>query len=124
VYDYDLHAVVVHQGGALGGHYISYVKVSNVWYYASDTSTRAATEAEVLKTEAYMLFYKQIGKTTKPPETFDNDVVEDVNNSVTNEMNDVTGDEGTFKPRASVSVSARESTPGVTVGGREKVDLR
>ena len=57
---YGLYAVVVHQGSALGGHYIAYVKLCNQWYYTSDTSTRSATETEVLKAEAYMLFYKRV----------------------------------------------------------------
>lgn len=30
------------------------------WYYASDSHVRAATEAEVLKTQAYLLFYERL----------------------------------------------------------------
>jgi ubiquitin C-terminal hydrolase len=58
---YELVAVVVHQGGAWGGHYVAYVSrgqgAKRSWYYASDTSIRRAELSEVLKCQAYMLFY-------------------------------------------------------------------
>jgi ubiquitin C-terminal hydrolase len=54
---YLLRAVVVHQGGAWGGHYIAYVRRGSDWFYCSDTSVRRAETSEVLRCQAYMLFY-------------------------------------------------------------------
>ena len=58
--DYSLSAVVVHQGGASGGHYVSYVRAAaDQWYYASDSLVRKCTLADVLSSQAYMLFYSK-----------------------------------------------------------------
>ncbi|BFZ63267.1 Ubiquitin carboxyl-terminal hydrolase 16 [Saitoella coloradoensis] len=85
---YRLVGVVVHMGTMSGGHYISYQLNPRItlaeeaakkavtdapsveekpkvwehrrWCYASDTSVRAATEAEVLGAKAYLLFYERI----------------------------------------------------------------
>lgn len=79
---YSLNAVIVHQGGALGGHYIAYVKVNQVWYYTSDTQTRAASESEVLKTEAYMLFYTKIIKSVVNPSSSPTEKNSDVDEEI------------------------------------------
>ena len=90
-------AGVVHQGGALGGHYIAYVKAGAVWHYASDNSTRVATEAEILKTEAYMLFYKQVGTPRTSPETEEGGAANEGGNE---EEEDEDEDEGKCEERA------------------------
>lgn len=33
---YELYGVVAHYGSGVGGHYISFVKVSNKWYKCDD----------------------------------------------------------------------------------------
>ncbi|KAK8704810.1 hypothetical protein V6N13_048422 [Hibiscus sabdariffa] len=68
---YSLVGVVVHSGTMRGGHYIAYVRVGekrkgtdtehvgSEWYYASDQHVRQASIEEVLRCEAYILFYEQ-----------------------------------------------------------------
>lgn len=56
---YDLCSVIVHQGGSLGGHYVAYVRnKEGNWYYCSDTTVKSCTEADVLRAQAYMLYYQ------------------------------------------------------------------
>lgn len=70
---YDLRAVVVHQGGAHSGHYITYRLVEdckaeenrNVWVRASDEDVSEVDESVVLSAEAYLLFYEQCQMVTK-----------------------------------------------------------
>jgi hypothetical protein len=59
---YSLNAVIVHQGGAFGGHYIAYVRsaADGEWYHTSDSSVRRCTINDVLKCQAYMLFYTRL----------------------------------------------------------------
>jgi Ubiquitin carboxyl-terminal hydrolase len=77
---YDLMAVVIHEGNAMGGHFTCYRRVPHAhagdgepaahtrsdgefgaagcpWVFTSDSLVRPATEAEVLGAEAYLLFY-------------------------------------------------------------------
>ncbi|BGP34519.1 hypothetical protein JCM10296v2_006341 [Rhodotorula toruloides] len=63
---YRLYAVVVHHGTIDTGHYASYVlsnrhgKASErKWLFCSDEEVLSATEAEVLRSKAYMLFYER-----------------------------------------------------------------
>jgi len=58
---YELYAVVEHSGTMTGGHYVAYVRLPTtpVWYYVSDSSVRASTESEVLRAQAYLLFYRR-----------------------------------------------------------------
>ncbi|XP_049891683.1 ubl carboxyl-terminal hydrolase 18 [Epinephelus moara] len=65
---YTLHAVVVHSGYAMCGHYTAYVRHrrNQSWYYADDSHTRQASWEEVRKTyggqysdTAYMLMYRR-----------------------------------------------------------------
>lgn len=60
--DYELRAVVEHQGGQNNGHYVAYVQQdeSRDWYCCSDLNTRRVAEAEVLRCEAYLLFYQRV----------------------------------------------------------------
>ncbi|KAL6655284.1 hypothetical protein ACP70R_006110 [Stipagrostis hirtigluma subsp. patula] len=69
---YRLVGVVEHMGSMSGGHYIAYVRASKIggrqqqsrgssWFYASDGHVREASLEEVLKCEAYLLFYERVG---------------------------------------------------------------
>jgi ubiquitin C-terminal hydrolase len=56
---YLLYAVVQHIGGPNSGHYFTYRRCAagNKWVCASDTVVYSASVSEVLRAEAYMLFY-------------------------------------------------------------------
>ncbi|XP_026414145.1 ubiquitin carboxyl-terminal hydrolase 2-like [Papaver somniferum] len=68
-YKYSLLGIVEHSGTMRGGHYVAYVKgdkssgkkeednEDSTWYYASDSHIREVSLAEVLRSEAYILFY-------------------------------------------------------------------
>ncbi|XP_045814122.1 ubiquitin carboxyl-terminal hydrolase 2 isoform X1 [Trifolium pratense] len=72
-YEYQLVGVVEHSGTMRGGHYVAYVrggqrnreKVANkenessTWYHASDAYVREVSLDEVLRCEAYILFYER-----------------------------------------------------------------
>ncbi len=55
---------VPEKGGAIGGGSLAHQKFDlsciddGVWYHISDSHVRKATEAEVLRSEAYLLFYE------------------------------------------------------------------
>ncbi|GAA5903674.1 hypothetical protein JCM8208_003655 [Rhodotorula glutinis] len=69
---YRLYAVVVHHGSLDTGHYASYVlskrygrgdeagRGERRWVFCSDEDVTAVSEAEVLRSKAYMLFYERI----------------------------------------------------------------
>ncbi|KAI9343161.1 hypothetical protein BDR26DRAFT_917678 [Obelidium mucronatum] len=79
---YRLYGVVVHSGSLFGGHYVAYVRVrlnaeevekfpdgmlnesekasGEIWVYASDSSVRLSSLAEVMKAQAYILFYEHV----------------------------------------------------------------
>lgn len=72
-YKYNLVGVVEHLGSMRGGHYVAYVRgdMKNsgntetqngdyVWYHASDGYVREASLEEVLRSEAYILFYERV----------------------------------------------------------------
>lgn len=72
-YHYRLLGIVEHLGTMRGGHYVSYVRASgksrgktekensgSIWYHASDAYVREASLDEVLRCEAYILFYEKI----------------------------------------------------------------
>ncbi|XP_024984600.1 ubiquitin carboxyl-terminal hydrolase 2-like isoform X2 [Cynara cardunculus var. scolymus] len=71
-YKYQLVGVVEHLGTMRGGHYVAYVKggakgdsgaednEDHLWYHASDAYVREASLEEVLRCEAYILFYEEI----------------------------------------------------------------
>eukprot|EP01130_Rhizamoeba_saxonica_P018447 TRINITY_DN9238_c0_g1_i1.p1 TRINITY_DN9238_c0_g1~~TRINITY_DN9238_c0_g1_i1.p1 ORF type:complete len:482 (-),score=72.62 TRINITY_DN9238_c0_g1_i1:435-1880(-) len=58
---YNLYGVLVHQGtSSNSGHYYSYVKAPNGnWYQMNDDSVRQVKSNEVLRQNAYMLFYSR-----------------------------------------------------------------
>ncbi|XP_069688987.1 ubiquitin carboxyl-terminal hydrolase 30 homolog isoform X1 [Periplaneta americana] len=67
---YLLRAVVVHKGGLLCGHFITYRRgigeYYNSWYYTSDTEVRETTLQEVMEASAYMLFYTKLSSDAAP----------------------------------------------------------
>ncbi|PHT48817.1 Ubiquitin carboxyl-terminal hydrolase 2 [Capsicum baccatum] len=70
-YKYQLIGVVIHSGTMRGGHYVAYVrggpKIAGkdknaedfAWYYASDSHVREVSLEEVLRSDAYILFYEE-----------------------------------------------------------------
>lgn len=66
---YSLYAVLVHYGyGCSSGHYYAFVKNTNgQWYCMDDESVTPTTLDEVLKENAYMLFYQQDQTTQQTP---------------------------------------------------------
>lgn len=70
--EYELYGIVEHGGGLESGHYTAYIKSLIIekdgnrkrdqWYYISDNSVNKVEEKEVLKADAYMLFYEKVQK--------------------------------------------------------------
>ncbi|ERN11851.1 ubiquitin carboxyl-terminal hydrolase 2 [Amborella trichopoda] len=66
---YSLVGVVEHSGSMRGGHYVAYVRGPHSrdpqglgeysWFYASDVNVSRVSLTEVLKSEAYILFYEK-----------------------------------------------------------------
>ena len=54
---YALTSVVVHKGKIDNGHYISYARQYGEWFRFDDSMVVQVAEREVLRAEAYMLFY-------------------------------------------------------------------
>lgn len=55
--------MVEHIGTMRGGHYVAYVRGDEggkLWYNASDAYVREVSLEEVLRCEAYILFYQQM----------------------------------------------------------------
>lgn len=71
-YNYRLVGVVEHSGNMGGGHYVAYVRgergasktqkgtSSPSWFHASDHDVRETSLSEVLKSDAYILFYERV----------------------------------------------------------------
>lgn len=65
---YKLTSVVVHLGDQNSGHFITYRRAPSdngqrfpdKWLCASDTRVKKASLAEVLRADAYMLFYERV----------------------------------------------------------------
>jgi ubiquitin carboxyl-terminal hydrolase 16/45 len=70
---YGLYGVVVHQGKINSGHYIAYVKTgaaavvgtkdpagAATWWEVSDSQVSRSSEANVLRAQAYLLFYERL----------------------------------------------------------------
>ncbi|XP_024521247.1 ubiquitin carboxyl-terminal hydrolase 1 [Selaginella moellendorffii] len=64
---YRLVGVVEHSGTMKGGHYVAFVRggsagdgKENFWYYISDSDVRRTTLDQVLRSEAYLLFYERV----------------------------------------------------------------
>lgn len=64
--EYRLVGVVEHRGSMGSGHYVAYVRYSkgcgdsNIWFHASDAYVREVSLDEVLRSQAYILFYEAI----------------------------------------------------------------
>jgi len=57
-YIYDLFGITNHSGGCLGGHYTSFVKnANNYWYHFNDTDISKIDENKLITNRAYCLFY-------------------------------------------------------------------
>jgi ubiquitin carboxyl-terminal hydrolase 22/27/51 len=57
-YMYDLDCVVVHQGEhAQNGHYYAFCRQDNRWFRFDDEIVSATTTEDVMRQEAYLLFY-------------------------------------------------------------------
>ena len=53
-------AVLVHLGEVNSGHYVTYRWLpGQQWLFTSDTDTRLVPQAEVLRSQAYMLLYQR-----------------------------------------------------------------
>ena len=65
---YKLTSVVVHLGDVDSGHFITYRRAASdngqrfpdKWLYTSDTEVRKVSLAEVLRADAYILFYERV----------------------------------------------------------------
>jgi hypothetical protein len=58
--EYRLVAVIVHSGGAYGGHFTVYRRLeSSLWANISDDLHTLVDEQKVLESEAYMLYYER-----------------------------------------------------------------
>eukprot|EP00026_Physarum_polycephalum_P004517 Phypoly_transcript_04538.p1 GENE.Phypoly_transcript_04538~~Phypoly_transcript_04538.p1 ORF type:complete len:602 (-),score=82.40 Phypoly_transcript_04538:276-2081(-) len=61
--EYRLIAVIVHSGGAYGGHFTVYRRLdspgSSAWADISDDLQKSVDEQKVLESEAYMLYYER-----------------------------------------------------------------
>ena len=58
---YDLYAVSCHFGGVGGGHYTAYAKnvTTGKWYNFDDSSVSEASEASLVTSAGYVLFYRR-----------------------------------------------------------------
>ena len=65
---YKLTAAVVHLGDVFSGHFVTYRRVPSIngqrfpdkWLYTSDAQVKRASKSEVLRSDAYMLFYEKL----------------------------------------------------------------
>lgn len=71
---YELYAILVHNGGAFGGHYFVYIKGGEAgaddskWYNFNDSQVSPISDSEIAKTfggdgqtnTAYMLMYRRL----------------------------------------------------------------
>jgi ubiquitin carboxyl-terminal hydrolase 22/27/51 len=56
---YTLFAVVEHRGcHAESGHYVSYIYLTDKWFYCSDTKVVPVDSSAVANSQAYLLFYR------------------------------------------------------------------
>ncbi|KKY14673.1 putative ubiquitin carboxyl-terminal hydrolase 22 [Diplodia seriata] len=54
---YELASVIVHKGNIDSGHYVSYARKGGDWFLFDDSKVVLASEADVLRAEAYLLVY-------------------------------------------------------------------
>lgn len=59
-YNYQLQGVVSHIGmDATSGHYVTYIHTCAGWTLFDDSNVREVSETEVLRQQAYILFYQK-----------------------------------------------------------------
>eukprot|EP00937_MAST-01D_sp_MAST-1D-sp2_P007580 g7580.t1 len=56
-YECELFAVINHHGTLMSGHYTAFVQAGGQWFKCDDQWVSCATEAEVLQSQGYLLFY-------------------------------------------------------------------
>ena len=56
---YDLFGTVNHFGTLQSGHYVANVKVKDKWFHCNDAHVSEISESDVLKSDAYLLFYSR-----------------------------------------------------------------
>ncbi|KAG8934774.1 hypothetical protein FRC01_000455 [Tulasnella sp. 417] len=57
MYEYELFAVVNHEGQVNTGHYTNYARFEDQWYHFNDEKVTSATLRDCLKSRAYMCVY-------------------------------------------------------------------
>ncbi|KAL0064014.1 hypothetical protein AAF712_009082 [Marasmius tenuissimus] len=57
MYDYDLFAVINHEGQMNNGHYTTFARFQDEWYRFDDDKITHSTLGDCLKSSAYMCFY-------------------------------------------------------------------
>lgn len=79
-----MYAILIHTGGAFGGHYFAYIRssIDQKWYNFNDSNVSPIDDADIQKTfggdglpnTAYMLLYRKLGAGVDalvvPPEKF------------------------------------------------------
>ncbi|KAF7297767.1 Ubiquitin carboxyl-terminal hydrolase [Mycena kentingensis (nom. inval.)] len=68
MYEYDLFAVINHEGQMNNGHYTNYARFEDEWYRFDDDKVTPTTLANVLTSSAYMCFYVKRHLDYKPTE--------------------------------------------------------
>ncbi|GAA5884144.1 hypothetical protein JCM3774_004553 [Rhodotorula dairenensis] len=128
---YRLYAVVVHFGDLNTGHYASYVLSNRYgtgeragrgerrWVFCSDEDVTAVSEAEVLRSKAYMLFYErvdaktgQVANSSIPANTADVDVAPIRSGSESTSASASSSASSALAPSASTTTSAVPSVLG------------
>lgn len=57
---YSIFAVIVHSGKSIrAGHFISFIKRENKWYFCDDELVKETTESKITVENSYLLFYRQ-----------------------------------------------------------------
>ncbi|KAG8890768.1 hypothetical protein FRB98_004813 [Tulasnella sp. 332] len=57
LYEYELFAVVIHEGQVNSGHYTNFARFGDHWYHFDDDKVTPSTLRECLKSHAYMCVY-------------------------------------------------------------------
>ncbi|KAG9010510.1 hypothetical protein FRB94_010276 [Tulasnella sp. JGI-2019a] len=57
LYEYELFAVVIHEGQVNSGHYTNFARFGDHWYHFDDDKVTPSTLRECLKSRAYMCVY-------------------------------------------------------------------
>ncbi|RAL37294.1 hypothetical protein DM860_004216 [Cuscuta australis] len=57
--EFELFAVITHNGNLDAGHYVTYLRLSNQWYKCDDAWITRVSESMVRASQGYMMFYVQ-----------------------------------------------------------------